>query len=88
MLGMVINQKPNIQYEEYMRIRAIIHNCMVSGVETQHVRAGKESPEALLQYLRGKGSYIHQVHPEKGDRLKAELNVAINNWEVANESKV
>lgn len=88
MLGMVINQKPNIQYEDYLRIRAIIHNCMVNGIETQHVRAGKESPEDLLQYLRGKVSFIRQVHPGKGDKLKAELDVAINNWETTNGPKV
>lgn len=87
MLGMVINQKPNIEYPEYLRIRAMVHNCMVNGVETQHDRAGKDSPEKLLQYLRGKVSFIRQVHPGKGDKLKAELDVAINNWETQDGSK-
>jgi hypothetical protein len=81
MLGMVINQKPNIEYGEYLRIRAIVHNCMVNGIETQHARAGKDTPEELLQFLRGKVSFIQQVHPGKGDRLKAELDVAISNWD-------
>ena len=80
MLGIVMNQKPNIEYNEYLRIRAIVHNCMVSGIETQHERAGMTTPEELLQYLRGKVSFIRQVHSDKGDKLKAELDVAIDNW--------
>lgn len=80
MLGVIINQKPNVPREEYLKIRAIIHNCLTNGVQTQYERAGKSSPEELFRYLRGKTSFIMQVHREKGERLKEELDVAIANW--------
>lgn len=85
MLGVVMNQKLNIAYDDYLHIRAVIHNCMVNGVETQYLRAGKESPEKLIQYLRGKVSFISNVHPGKGERLKSELDVAIQSWRDRNE---
>jgi len=85
MLGVVMNQKLNIAYDEYLRIRAIVHNCMVNGVDTQYARAGKESPEKLIQFLRGKVSFISSVHPGKGEKLKSELDVAIQNWKEKND---
>jgi hypothetical protein len=68
---------PNIGKEEYLRLRAIIHNCLVQGFDTQFQRAGKENVAQLQDYLQGKANYIKQINPEKGARLLHELNVAM-----------
>jgi hypothetical protein len=88
MLGMIMNQKPNIPRDEYLHVRAIIHNCLTNGIQTQYTRAGKKSPEELIQYLRGKTSFMTQVSKEKGERLRDELDVAIRNWESLSDSSI
>lgn len=86
LLGTVANKKPNIERQEYQRIRAMIHNCVVNGIESQHHQAGKDTPEEYLQYLRGKVSFIGQVNPEKGKKLRDSLSVAAQMWEARHAS--
>ncbi len=87
MLGIVFNQKTNIAREEYMRVRAMVHNCLTQGMETQFVRAGKSDTESLITYLRGKINHIGQVHQERGNKLKEEFEVALKNYRDKEEGK-
>jgi len=79
MLGVVFNQKPNIPKEKYMRMRAIIHNCVTQGIKSQVNRVHRKDADDLVLYLRGMVSYYSQVHPKKAAKLKEELDVAIAN---------
>ena len=83
LLGTVANKKPNIAYTEYWRVKAMLHNSLVQGVDTQYERAGKKSPEEYLQYLRGKVAFIRQVNPERGDKLRVKLDAATTLWNEA-----
>lgn len=82
LLGAVINQKPNISALEYRRLRAIIHNCLVMGFETQYKRAGKKNAKELIRYLQGKVNFIGQISEQKGSKLKVDLDCAISKWPI------
>jgi len=77
LLGTVFNQKPNIPDAEYRRVRAITHNCLVHGFDSQAERAGQPSGGALLTWLRGKINYISQINPYKGEKLMLEFKPAV-----------
>jgi hypothetical protein len=76
LLGIVFNVHPNVAKDEYLRLRAIIHNCLVQGFDTQYQRAGKESVAELLTWLKGKANYVQQINPDRGARLLHELKIA------------
>jgi len=77
LLGTIFNQKPNIPAMEYRNVRAITHNCLVHGFDSQAEKAGKENGGALQTWLRGKINYMNQINPYKGAKLLAEFNVAV-----------
>lgn len=76
-LGVVVNEKPNIPRYEYMRVRCLIHNCMMHGFETQLERAGKSTVPDLLSYIRGKISYFKQIDESKSEHLLTKLDAAV-----------
>jgi hypothetical protein len=73
LLGLNFNSRITITRVEYLRLRAIVHNCLVYGLDTQYQKAGFENPEQLLLWLKGKVSYVRHVDPRKGANLYAEL---------------
>lgn len=77
LLGTVFNQKPNIPDEEYRRVRAITHNCLVHGFESQAARAKQPNGGALFSWLRGKINYMAQINPHKGEKLMTEFTAAV-----------
>lgn len=85
LLGMVFNQKPNIPREKYLLFRAMVHNALTHGIETQYARAGYTTPQLYIDYLRGNVNYINQIigklNPERAERLQIELGVAVSDWE-------
>jgi hypothetical protein len=87
LLGMVFNQKPNIPREKYLLFRAMVHNALTHGIETQYTRAGYTEVQPYIDYLRGNVNYINQIigklNPERAERLQLELDVAISDWEAS-----
>lgn len=80
LLGVVFNQHVTIARDKYLLLRAIVHNCLTQGIETQHLRAGYENPAQFIDWLRGKVAHVKHVDPRKGSGLSAELTVAIDNY--------
>ena len=78
-LGIVVNEKINIPRLEYRRIRAMIHNCIMLGIDSQVERAGKENAMQLIQYIRGKISYFKQISPRKAGTLATEFERLLQN---------
>lgn len=75
LLGMVFNQKTNVEKMRYLKFRAITHNCLVNGFNVEAERA--EKPTAgFKSWLRGNINYIGQVHPDRGAKLLAVYNAA------------
>ena len=75
-LGIVVNEKINIPRLEYMRIRCMIHNCLMHGFASQVERANVSSTGALISHIQGKISYFKQVDERKSDRLKRKFEIA------------
>jgi hypothetical protein len=87
-LGIVVNEKPNIPRYEYMHIRCLIHNCMVHGFESQAPRAGKPSVASLVSHIKGKLAYFNQIDKSKADDLRAKLDCAVEIHGVQNIDEV
>jgi retron-type reverse transcriptase len=64
--GMVINQKPNMPREEFDRLKAILHNCVRWGPESQN----RENVDNFRAHLGGRVAYAVWLNPVKGERLK------------------
>lgn len=75
-LGMVVNEKVNIPRLEYMRLRSIVHNCLVHGFKSQFQRAGMKSVAGFKSHIRGKLAFFKQVDKTKAARLKDKFELA------------
>jgi len=75
-LGVVVNEKINIPRIEYMRMRALVHNCLMHGFDVEAKRAGKVNATELVSYIKGKLNYFDQIDMEKSDRLREQLLLA------------
>lgn len=73
MLGFTINEKPNIPKQEYRRLRAMVHNCVTKGPETQFARYGADSAPQMLSSLKGRLIYWRSVAPWKMQPLLDKL---------------
>lgn len=80
-LGIVINKKLNIPKEEYRKLRAIITNASRHGLSSQHKKAGKKTPQALMDYLQGRIGFVQFINPEKGNKLMVAFQEAKPAWE-------
>jgi len=87
LLGLNFNDRITISRTEYLRLRAIVHNSLVYGLETQYERAGFKTPMELLHWLRGKVQYVKYVDPAKGTNLHRELLGAIHNYQTLYDSQ-
>lgn len=92
-LGLTVNEKPNVDREAYASLRALIHNCKVEGFASQVDRAKKynpkiESPEDLIAHIRGKMSYFAQVlEDSRVEKLSSDLEEALENERVSLREK-
>ena len=65
--GIVINQWPNVRRVQYDRLKAILHNCVEHGHESQN-RHGHHEFKA---YLAGQIGFVASVNPQRAKRLRA-----------------
>jgi len=75
-LGMVVNKKVNIPRQQFMRLRSLVHNCYVHGMETQYRRAGMKSVDELEMHVQGKLAYFGQAAKPRAAVLKQKFQVA------------
>ena len=68
-VGLVMNERLNVPREDYEQLRAILHNCSRSGLESQN----REEHPDFLAHLRGRAAYIAATNPERGVKLAAML---------------
>lgn len=69
LVGLVVNRHPNIRRQDFDRLKAVLHQCMLHGPEQQN-RAGVPAFQA---HLRGRVSHLAHVHPVRGAKLQAML---------------
>lgn len=65
--GLVVNERPSLGRDEVRRLRAILHNCRVHGVESQN----RDADELFKERLRGKIALVSMVNPDQGAKLLA-----------------
>lgn len=77
-LGCTVNEKVNVPRQNYMEVRAMLHNVCVNGWDAEERKfkelTGKDV--SLYAYLRGQLSYFKQVNRDRYERL-------LPIWEVA-----
>jgi uncharacterized protein YhdP len=76
LLGMTINEKPNIIRNQARNLRARIHHCKIHGFEEVAVNMGVLSGRALLHQIEGLISYYHMINPQKAAQFKQQLETA------------
>lgn len=78
--GIKVNVKPNIEKEDYQKLKKMIHICEKFGLAPYigkiKNRKGEviETPDKLRSYLSGKLNFLKQVNPEKADKLIPKFN--------------
>lgn len=67
--GIVVNDRLNVPRDEFDRLKATIHNCVVHG-PTEQNRGGVED---FREHLRGRISWVESLNPQRGARLREEF---------------
>ena len=68
--GIVVNARPNLARDEFDRLKAVLHRCVVDGPAGQN-RDGHADWRAHLQ---GRVAWAAQLNPGKAEKLKALLD--------------
>lgn len=77
LLGMTINEKPNVMRLQARKLRARIHHCKVKGFDKVAQEMGVESGERLKSQIQGTISYYHMISPLKALKFKEQLEAAV-----------
>lgn len=72
--GAVVNSKVNLIVGERKKLRAIVHNIVKNGIESEAAKSGVE-PSKFLNTIRGRLNWYKQLNPELGQRLFEKLKV-------------
>ncbi|MDB4359117.1 reverse transcriptase domain-containing protein [Verrucomicrobiales bacterium] len=65
--GLVFNEKPNVRQAEFDQLKAILHNCVESGWQSQNLT---KHPEFRI-HLEGRVGWIAASNPDRGEKLRA-----------------
>ncbi|WP_432557636.1 reverse transcriptase family protein [Granulicoccus sp. GXG6511] len=65
--GIVVNNRPNAPRRDYERLKAILHDAAVNGVE----QANRDDVLDFAAHLRGRIAWVAQLNPVRGQRLLA-----------------
>ena len=63
--GVVVNERPNVVRSEYKKLKAILHNCRVTGPEPQNCDGHPD----FQSHLRGMIAHVALLHPGRGQKL-------------------
>ena len=66
--GLVVNERPNVPRRHRRQLRAILHNAVRRGFESQN----RFKHPNFAEHLRGKIAYVSPIHPALGQRLLAD----------------
>ena len=64
--GVLLNEHPNIPRVEYDRMRAVLHNCLKHGPETQN----RSNHPRFRDHLLGRIAYWSTICPHRAQKLK------------------
>lgn len=64
--GLVTNQRINVARMDFDRLKAILHNCIRHGPESQN----RDHHAAFRSHLEGRVGFVEAINPIKGKRLR------------------
>ncbi|MGC9962335.1 MAG: reverse transcriptase family protein [Acidimicrobiales bacterium] len=67
--GVVVNERPNIERDEYDLLKAILHNSERAGPASQN----RGQHPRFRQHLAGRIAWVAELNPARGERLVAAL---------------
>jgi hypothetical protein len=70
LVGLVANKHPNVIRADFDRLKAMLHNCVRLGPESQNRNAHPE----FRAHLEGKVAFVESINAAKGQRLRSVLN--------------
>ena len=70
--GVVVNEKTNLLKRERQRLRAVVHNITVNGLEAEAAK-NNITAEEFLNQIRGKVNWLYQLNPPLGEKLMNQL---------------
>jgi len=73
LLGMTINEKPNIMRMQARNLRARIYHCKAKGFDQVATEMGISSGNTLRMQIEGLISYYHMINPVRAGKLKTQL---------------
>jgi len=76
LLGMTINERPNIMRLQSRRLRACLHQCRTKGFEAVAKAQSVESGAKLESHVEGLIAYYHMINPNKAAQFKEDLDKA------------
>lgn len=68
--GIVVNGRANLPRDEFDRLKAILHQCVVHG----HAAQNRERRPHWREYLQGRVAWAAQLNPAKAEQLKRLLD--------------
>ena len=66
LVGLVVNQGPNIQRTDFDRLKATLSNCVRYGPAAQN----RDNHWNFRAHLEGRVSFVEMINPAKGNRLR------------------
>jgi RNA-directed DNA polymerase len=73
LLGMTINEKPNVMRHQYRKMRARLHHCETKGFNKVAAEMKLDNGEQLASQIKGTISYYQMINPEKAAKLAAQF---------------
>lgn len=77
LLGMTVNQKINVQRDQYMRLRTIVHRCFYDGFDVG-AQIAKVEPVKMVSWLRGQINWFSSINPAKAARIDVVFQEALS----------
>jgi RNA-directed DNA polymerase len=67
--GIVVNEKINVHRREFEQLKAILHNCLRSGPDSQN----RDGHGDFRAHLSGRVNHVKRLNPARGTKLQALL---------------
>jgi len=67
--GVIVNEKPNLRRQDWDQLKAILHNCVQHGPESQN----RDGHPDFRAHLQGRVSHALWLNPQRGEKLRGLL---------------
>jgi hypothetical protein len=78
--GVVVNKKTNMLKRERYRLRAIVHNITMNGLEAEALKSDT-TPGHFSSHIKGKLNWLKQLNSGLGNKNNEKLNKYLSSLE-------